>query len=72
MADRLYVVESEESMSIVRAVSEAQALKHVIKDTFKTRKATPDDVEAYLTQGGTIETAGTEAVAEEVPEETVE
>jgi hypothetical protein len=57
MADRLYVVENEESMTIVRAVSEARALQHVVKSQYKVRKATPDDVADYMGQGGQIEQA---------------
>lgn len=57
MAERLYVVENEESMTIVRAVSEARALQHVVKSQYKVRKASADDVAEYMTQGGNIEQA---------------
>lgn len=57
MADRLYVVEDDTSMTIVRAVSEARALTHVVKGHYKTRKASADDVAEYMTAGGKIEVA---------------
>ena len=66
MAGRLYVVENDESLSIVRAVSPARALNHVVKDTFKVRTATPDDVAEYMGQGGQVEDA-TIADAQEIP-----
>lgn len=54
---RLYVVENDDSMTIVRAVSEGRALTHVVKSSYNVRKATVDDVETYLTQGGKVENA---------------
>lgn len=55
MAGRIYVVENEESLSLVRAVSPTQALNHVVKDQFKVRVATADDVATYMAQGATVE-----------------
>lgn len=57
MAGRLYVVENSDSMSVVRAVSPARALNHVVKDSYKVRVASADDVAEYMSQGGTIEDA---------------
>lgn len=57
MAGRLYLVENDESMSLVRAVSPARALNHVVQDSYKVRVATPDDVAEYMSQGGTVEDA---------------
>lgn len=57
MAGRLYVVENDEMRSLVRAVSPARALNHVVKDTFQVRVATPDDVVEYMEAGGTVEDA---------------
>ena len=65
---RLYVVENNESVSVVRAVSPARALNHVVKDSFKVRVASADDVAEYMSAGGAIEDA-TIADAPEAPAE---
>lgn len=57
MAGRLYVVEKSDEMSLVRAVSPARALNHVVKDSYIVRVATPDDVEEYMSLGGKVEDA---------------
>lgn len=57
MAGRLYKVENLDSVALVRAVSPARALNHVVKDSFKVSVASADDVAEYLTEGGTIEDA---------------
>lgn len=56
---RLYVVETEESMSMIRAPSLSRALNHVVKhDSYSVRIASGDDVESYMSQGGVVEKAG--------------
>lgn len=57
MAERLYLVEDDENQTIVRAISEARALTHVVKGQFSIRKASADDVANYMGMGGTIEVA---------------
>ncbi len=74
MAARLYVVEDDGSMTIVRAVSEAKALQHVVKGQFKVRIAKADDVAEYMGQGGEVEVSEDllSTVIEEQSEETDE
>lgn len=57
MAGRLYVVEQGEELTVVRAVSPARALNHVVKNSYVVRVATPDDVEMYMGLGGVVEDA---------------
>lgn len=52
---RLYVVENEETMTIVRAISQGKAVQHVTANQFKTRVASADDVAEYMMAGGEIE-----------------
>lgn len=68
MAGRLYIVENEESMSIVRAVSTGKALNHVVKGSFQVRIATADDVAEYMSQGGTIEDSTITVGNTEIPD----
>lgn len=49
------MVENDDSLSLVRAVSPTQALNHVVKDQYKVRVATADDVATYMAQGATVE-----------------
>lgn len=67
MAGRIYKVESEDAVALVRAVSPARALNHVVKESFKVSVATPDDVVEYMSAGGTVDDA---TIAD--PPETVE
>lgn len=63
---RLYVVEKDDEMTVVRAKGPTAALKHVMQSTYQVRAATADDIALYMTAGGTIEVAGQqEATAEE-------
>jgi len=55
MAGRIYVVESSETVSLVRAVSAAKALNHVVKNGYKVRVASADDVAEYMSMGATVE-----------------
>lgn len=55
---RLYVVEDDESVTIVRAKSPTSALKHVIKNSYTVRAATAEDVADYMSAGGSIEVDG--------------
>lgn len=54
-AGRMYVVENDDEMSVVRALSPAQAISHVCQDKYKVRIASPDDVLTYVEAGGTVE-----------------
>lgn len=55
MAGRIYVVESDEEMTLVRAKSQGQALNHVMKGKYQVRSASADDVVTYMTAGGVVE-----------------
>lgn len=66
---RLYVVESEDSLSVVRAKTQTAAFKHVVQSTYTVRAATADDVADFLGQGGEIEVAGQEATEQQVAQE---
>lgn len=52
---RIYVVENDESLSLVRAVSPTKAVNHVVKESYQVRVATADDVAKYMAQGATVE-----------------
>lgn len=52
---RIYAVETDETIAMVKADSQAQALNHVIKSTYKVRIATAVDVVEYMQAGGTVE-----------------
>lgn len=54
-AGRLYVVEDDQSMTVVRALSQSQAINHVTLGKYKVRVASADDVAEYMAQGGTLE-----------------
>lgn len=62
--DRVYKVEDDETISMVIATSQAQALNHVVKGKFKVSTATALDVAEYMGLGGTIDRA---TKADEVP-----
>jgi len=62
---RIYIVETTDTVSLVRAVSQSQALNHVVKGQYQVRSATADEVATYMEQGATVDNAG-EQSAEEV------
>jgi len=68
MAGRIYVVESESELSLVRAVSAAGAINHVVKEQYKVRVASADDVAEYMAQGATIEDATIKIGTQEIPD----
>lgn len=65
---RIYAVETANELTLVRSVSAAQALQHVVKEQYKVRTATPDDVETYMELGGKIEVAGIKVGTMEIPD----
>lgn len=67
-AGRIYAVETEDTLTLVRAVSPSQALQHVVKEQYKCRVATPDDVETYMELGGKVEVAGIKVGTMEIPD----
>lgn len=69
MAGRIYVVESEETVSLVRAVSAAKALNHVVKNGYKVRVASAEDVAEYMGMGATVEDSTKEDEVVEAPED---
>lgn len=68
MAGRIYVVEDEQSVSLVRATSGPQALNHVVKSQYNVRAASADDVANYMSQGATIEDATIKIGNTEIPD----
>ena len=54
-AGRLYVVENNNTMSIVRSISPGKALNHVTQNQYNVRVATADDVAMYMEAGGELE-----------------
>lgn len=67
MAGRIYVVEDEQTISLVRATSPSQALNHVVKNNYKVRVATTDDVADLMSQGATVDDATVKIGNMEVP-----
>lgn len=57
MAGRIYVVKDESTVSLVRAVSPARALQHVVKSQYAVSVATPDDVAEFMGMGCKVEIA---------------
>lgn len=68
MAGRIYVVENEETIALVRAVSPTKALNHVVKNSYQVRVATPDDVESYMKEGGTVDDSTITVGNTEIPD----
>lgn len=62
MAGRIYVVENDNTASLVRAVSAAKALNFVVQEQYKVRVASVEDVASYMGMGATVE----DAVAAEI------
>lgn len=69
MAGRIYVVESEDTVSLVRAISAAKALQHVVKNGYNTRVASAEDVAKYMGMGATVENSDDVANEEEAQPE---
>lgn len=71
---RIYSVESEDELTLVKANSPSQALSHVAKGQFKVKTASAMDVVEYMGAGGVIEDAcgGTAQEAPEAQEEASE
>lgn len=67
MAGRIYVVENDNELSLVRAVSPAQAINHMVKETYKVRLASVDDVAEYMAQGATVEDSTLKVGNMEIP-----
>lgn len=55
--ERVYSVEDEESISMVIATSQTQALNHVVKGKYKVKVASGIDVADFMSQGGTLDRA---------------
>lgn len=69
MAGRIYVVETEDTISLVRATSPVQAINHVVKGQYSARVATADDMEEYgINQGAKVENAMIKIGNMEVPD----
>ena len=64
---RIYAVETEDEVTLVKAETQAQALNHVIKSQYKVRVASAVDVVEYMQAGGTVEDAG--ATTSSAPQE---
>lgn len=59
-SNRIYRVteEGKEGCRLVRATSQAQAIRHVASTRFEAAVATQDDLVAALTNGSKVEEAG--------------
>ena len=55
MAKRVYAVESNDEITLVKTNSPARALGHVAKGQFTVRTASAVDVLEYLEAGGVVE-----------------
>jgi hypothetical protein len=51
------VVKNETTVSLVRAVSAARALQHVVKTEYEVSAATVDDIVMYMEMGASVENA---------------
>lgn len=54
---RIYSVETDEELTLVKAETQTQALNHVIKGKYKVSTANAMDVVDYMSQGGKVEDA---------------
>jgi hypothetical protein len=57
---RVYVVSGGAAPRLVKAVSQAAAIGHVVKSAYKATVATQDDLIAALGAGAKVELAGDE------------
>ena len=65
---RIYTIETDEELTLVKADTQTQALNHVIKGKYKVGLASAVDVVNYMTAGGVVEDAvGDKTQAEESP-----
>lgn len=68
--DRVYQVEDEESIAMVIASSQTQALNHVVKGKFKVSIASAIDVANFMSAGGEVDRATkADATEPEQPEQ---
>lgn len=65
---RVYAVETDEELTLVTANTQAQALNHVVKTTYKVRPASALDVVDYMQAGGKVEDATNAAETPETQE----
>jgi hypothetical protein len=63
MTTRIYRVISGHGDKLVRAGSQAQAIRHVVSNTFHARVASQKDMEDMLGSGNKVENAAAEPVA---------
>ena len=64
MTTRIYAVGNSEGTRLVRAATQAQALRHVAKSSYDVRVASQDDLVTVLATGSKVEEAGAEDAAE--------
>lgn len=67
---RVYVVETDEELTLVKAGTQSQALNHVVKGQFQVRVATAMDVLDYMNQGGVVEDARADKASADEAEDT--
>ena len=63
-AQRIYVVTNGNGRQLVRASSQAQAIRHIVSTEYSAEVAKPDDIVELMTAGVQVQTAGEEAQAE--------
>lgn len=54
---RIYTVDDGKDLRLVRATSQAQALRHVARTIYDVRVASQTDIVEHLEGGGKVETA---------------
>lgn len=62
---RIYTIARGNACTLVRAGSQAQALRHVAQREFSIRVATQGDLVAHLTAGGKVQEAGVDSAEPE-------
>lgn len=61
---RIYAVADSSEIFLVRATSQAQALRHVTRSLFTVKVASQDDIIEALGNGATVETANEQSETE--------
>lgn len=61
MTTRIYRVISAHGDKLVRAASQAQAIRHVVANTYTAKVASQDDLITMLESGVKVEDAGAES-----------
>lgn len=66
---RIYKIETDEELTLVKADTQTQALNHVVKGKYAVSVASALDVVDYMGQGGVVEDALPDAKEPTEPEQ---